>query len=310
LSWTEADIPDLAGRVAVVTGANGGLGFEATRELARRGAAVVMGVRSLDRGGRAAERIRAAVPGASLEVRQLDLGSLESIRRFAAAVLGDHPAVDLLVNNAGVMATPPGQTADGFETQVGTNHLGHFALTAAIMPALERATAGRVVTMTSIARQQGHPMTEAAVRGWPDYDPWRAYSDSKRANYQFGLELARRLADAGSPVASLVAHPGLSHTDLQTATVRNGGTGFSGRFWAFAARWVGMTPLHGVRPALRAATDPTARSGEFYGPRWTLRGAAVRLRVDPRTVPADELERLWRLSEAATGVEFRVAGRA
>jgi NAD(P)-dependent dehydrogenase (short-subunit alcohol dehydrogenase family) len=309
MAWSAADIPDLAGRVAVVTGANSGLGFEACRALAGRGATVLMGVRSMDRGRAAADRIRSEVPSAALEELELDLGSLDSVRAFARSVASGHAAVDLLLNNAGVMAMPRGTTADGFETQVGTNHLGHFALTAALLPALERAAAGRVVTMTSFARQQGRPLTEEAIRLGADYDPWRAYGDSKLANYQFGIELARRLAAGGSPVASLVAHPGLAHTDLQTATVRNGGTGFSGRFWAGAARWIGMPPPRGVLPALRAATDPGARNGEFYGPRWTLVGAPVRLRVKAEPGPIDAVERMWRISEGATASELRVAGR-
>jgi NAD(P)-dependent dehydrogenase (short-subunit alcohol dehydrogenase family) len=304
MAWTVNDMPDQSGRIAVITGANSGLGFEASRELARKKAAVVMAVRNMEKGQAAADRIRADIPTADLEVRQLDLGSLDSVRDFAAGVREEYDRVDILLNNAGLMATPAGETADGFETQVGTNHLGHFVLTEELMPLLEAAQAGRVVTMTSGARAQGRTLDEHRTRVNGDYKPWQAYGDSKLANYQFGIELARRLEAAGSSVSSLVAHPGLSHTNLQVATVENAGVGFSGRFWQVAARYVGMSPLEGTLPALRAATDPNAANGEFYGPRWNARGAATRLGPEPKRAAKADTERMWRISEAETGTVF------
>jgi len=304
MAWTINDIPDLGGRIAVITGANSGLGYEASRELARKGAKVVMAVRNLEKGRAAADRITAEIPGADLELRTLDLGSLESVRAFAALMREDHDHVDILLNNAGLMATPAGQTADGFETQVGTNHLGHFVLTGELMPALEAAPAARVVTMTSVARTQGQTLDERKTRLNDDYRPWQAYSDSKLANYQFGIELARRLEAADSSVSSLVAHPGLSHTNLQVATVENAGTGISGRFWLLAARYVGMKPLDGALPVLRAATDPEARNGQVYGPRWNFRGAPVEISLEERRVAGADTERMWRISGSQTGTVF------
>jgi NAD(P)-dependent dehydrogenase (short-subunit alcohol dehydrogenase family) len=306
MGWTIDDIPDQRGRIAVVTGANSGLGFEASRELARKQATVVMAVRDLAKGEAAAKRIRADVPESALEPRTLDLGSLESVRAFASRLAEEHDHVDILLNNAGLMATPAGLTSDGFETQVGTNHFGHFVLTEELMPLLEAAPAARIVTMTSGARMQGHTLSDDSARVGDDYDPWQAYGDSKLANYQFGVELARRLAAAGSSVSSLVAHPGLAHTNLQVATVENAGTGLSGRFWKVAARYIGMPPLAGALPGLRAATDPSAKNGEFYGPRWVARGAPVRLGPDEKRAAATETARMWSISEELTGTVFDV----
>lgn len=304
MAWTANDIPELNGTVAVVTGANSGLGLEATRELARKGATVVMGVRSLERGRAAADRIRTEIPAAALELREVDLGSLDSVRAFAEATLAEHDRIDILLNNAGLMATPPGETKDGFETQVGTNHLGHFVLTERLMPGLERAPAARVVTLTSVGRYTGRPLTEEHTRLNSRYGPWRAYGDSKLANYQFGIELARRLEAAGSSVSSLVADPGLSRTNLQVATVENAGGGIQGRFWRMMARYGGMAPTAGVLPVLRAATDPDARNGELYRPRWRFRGAPVKAKASQRLARPADTERMWRVSESHTDTVF------
>ena len=304
MAWTTNDIPDQSGKIAVITGANSGLGFEASRELVRKGATVVMAVRNMEKGQAAVDRISAEVPDADLELRTLDLGSLDSVRAFAARVHEEHDHVDILLNNAGLMATPAGQTNDGFETQVGTNHLGHFVLTQELMPVLEAADAARVVTVTSGARLQGHTLTETRIKLADDYDPWRAYGDSKLANYQFAIELARRLEAAGSSASSLVAHPGLSHTNLQVATAAAGGTGISGGFWKVTARYVGMSALGGALPVLRAATDPEAANGEFYGPRWNVRGAPVRLGPDEKRSAKEDTARMWDISESRTGTVF------
>ena len=188
MSWNINDIPDQSGKVAVVTGANSGLGYEASKALAAKNATVVMAARNMEKGQAAVDRIRAEIPTADLELRQLDLGSLESVDEFVAAVLGEHDTIDLLLNNAGLMATPAGETADGFETQVGTNHLGHFVLTMGLLPALENAPAARVVTQTSMARMQGTTLSEPTTHLNGEYSAWGAYGDSKLANYQFGIE--------------------------------------------------------------------------------------------------------------------------
>lgn len=304
MAWTTNDIPDQSGKIAVITGANSGLGFETSRELARKGATVVMAVRNMEKGQAAVDRITAVVPDADLELRTLDLGSLDSVRAFAARVREEHDHVDILLNNAGLMATPAGQTKDGFETQIGTNHIGHFVLTEELMPALAAADAARVVTMTSSARAQGRSLTEGRTHLGDGYSPWQAYGDSKLANYQFGVELARRLEAAGSSVNSLVAHPGLSHTNLQVATVENAGVGFSGRFWRIAARYLGMSALGGALPELRAATDPEAQNGQVYGPRWNLRGAPVAIGLEEGRVKTEDTSRMWSISESQTGTVF------
>jgi NAD(P)-dependent dehydrogenase (short-subunit alcohol dehydrogenase family) len=307
MAWTADDIPDQTGRVVVVTGANGGLGLETTREFARHGALVIMGVRNMEKAERARTEIVGAVPDALLEVRSLDLASLASVRAFAEDVVEAHPRIDVLVNNAGVMATPKRTTADGFELQFGTNHLGHFALTALLMPALVCATDGRVVTVTSTARHFNAGLDAQNLSLDENYTPWGAYGRAKKANMNFALELDRRLVEAGSSVRSYAAHPGLSNTDLQTQSVRETG-GASQRFFEKAAGWIGMEPAHGARPQLRAATDPDVRSGGLYTPRWATAGTPVWRPITGWVNQADEMALLWDLSEQETGVLFDVGG--
>ena len=311
MSWTAADIPDQTGRVAVVTGANGGLGLETARELARKGAHVVMAVRNMDKAATARADIRSDVPEASLEVHNLDLGSLDSVRAFAAEAHNTHERIDVLVNNAGVMATPPQQTADGFELQFGTNHLGHFALTALLMPALLRSPDGRVVTVTSTGRHWPLRIDFDDVHLTRNYGPWRAYGHSKKANAHFALELDRRLRAAGASVRSLVAHPGYTHTDLQAASARSTNhEGRSQRFFARNVQKVGMSPADGALSQLRAATDPEAEGGELYAPRFVQNGPPVRRPILPPSRPTKDLEELWELSERETGIEFEIPVKA
>lgn len=305
MTWTPADIPDLSGRVAVVTGANGGLGLETAKELARAGAHVVMAARNQGKAESARQQIESEVPEARLEVVPLDLGSLAAVREAATTILAAHPKIDLLLNNAGVMAVPEGRTADGFEIQLGTNHLGHFALTALLMPALARAESARVVSVTSTARHIGRPVDPKNPHLNGKYGPWRAYGQSKLANLHFAIELHRRLHKAGSTVSSLVAHPGLSDTDLQTTSVRESG-GFSQRFFENAAGLTGMSPAHGARPSLRAATDPKARSGQLYAPRFVNNGAAVRRPLMGRSLNRHAAQQLWDVSERETRIVFDV----
>jgi len=307
MSWTAADIPDQAGRTVVVTGANGGIGLETARELARRGALVVMAVRNQEKAAAAHEAIVADVPEAALEVRRLDLGSLASIRSFAADLLDGHDSIDLLINNAGVMATPQLETGDGFELQFGTNHLGHFALTALLWPAVRARAGARVVTVTSTARHFGKPVDPADPHLADGYDPWRAYGQSKLANMHFAVALDHRLRAAGLTVASLAAHPGYANTDLQAASARSS-KGSSQRFFAATVRWVGMPAERGALPQLRAATDPTAGGGELYAPRWANFGPPVRRPIMERSVRQADLDALWAVSERETGVTFDVDG--
>ncbi|WP_075735286.1 oxidoreductase, partial [Streptomyces acidiscabies] len=266
--WSTGEIPDQEGRVAVVTGANSGLGYIAARELARKGAYVVLACRSETRGKAAAERLRGEVPGAEAEVRLLDLGDLRSVHRFADRFPYDQ--LDLLVNNAGVMAVPYGTTVDGFETQFGVNHLGHFALTGLLLPRLLQAGPGaRVVTVSSMM----HAMSNVDLRdpnGLRSYHRWTAYARSKTANLLFTHALARRLADAGSPVVAAAAHPGYAATGLASGV---GGRG-SRFLMELGDRSFAQSAEAGALPILYAATADAVRPDSFTGPSFAMwRGA-------------------------------------
>ncbi|HEX6753477.1 MAG TPA: oxidoreductase [Solirubrobacterales bacterium] len=304
VSWGVADIPDLSGRTAVVTGANGGLGLETARALAGAGAGVVLAARNQQRAAEAMESIRASVPGASLRLAELDLGSLESVRKTATEILDAHETVDVLVNNAGVMGIPEQKTADGFEMQFGVDHLGHFALTALLMPALLRAEAARIVTVTSTAHHMGRAVDPENPHLHGRYRPWRAYGQAKLANFHFGLGLDRLLRHAGAPAASLIAHPGLSNTELQAVSVKETGGGLSQRFFLTLARSVGMTPATGALSQLRAATDPGAKGGELYGPLFVNSGQPVRKPILRRIGMNGAIARLWEVSERETGLRL------
>lgn len=306
VAYTLDSIPDLTDTTAVVTGANGGLGLQTAKALAGKGAHVVVAARNQQKARTAVEQILAQAPHASLEVVGLDLGSQRSVATAAEVILGTHDAVDILVNNAGLMATPERATQDGYEMQLGVNHLGHWTLTALLMPALLAAPAARVVTVTSTAHHIGRPVGPDNPHMHGRYDPWRAYGQSKLANYHFGLGLARQFEEAGVSAQSLLAHPGLSHSDLQTTTVAEGGGGWMGSFWAWMAEHTGMDVERGAMPQIRAATDPQARGGEFYGPRLVNNGPAVRLPVLRPGADA-AITTLWEVSERETGVPLIVA---
>ena len=306
MGWTAADIPDQAGRTAVVTGANGGLGLETARALAAAGAHVVMAVRNQDKGAQALADIRRGAPDASLEVVGLDLASQASVREAAERIVAAHEKIDILVNNAGVMGIPERRTVDGFEMQFAVDHLGHYALTALLMPALLGADAARVVTVTSTAHHMGRAVDPANPHLEGRYGPWRAYGQAKLANFHFGIGLQRRLEAAGAPAASLIAHPGLSNTDLQAVSVQETGGGLSQRFFHRLARSTGMSPEEGARPQLRAATDPGAKGGEFYVPRFFNNGPPVRRPILRRIGMDGAIARLWEVSEHETGLRIDV----
>lgn len=306
MAWTSADIPDQSGRTAVVTGANGGLGLETSRALAAAGGHVVMAARNSEKAAAAVDDIRSDVPNASLEVVALDLGSQASVREAAERILAGHPKIDVLVNNAGVMGIPERRTVDGFEMQFGVDHLGHWTLTALLMPALLRADAARVVTVTSTAHHMGRAVDPTNPHLDGRYGPWRAYGQAKLANFHFGIGLHRLLAGAGAPAASLIAHPGLSNTELQAVSVQETGGGPSQRFFHALASRTGMAPGDGARSQLRAATDSAARSGEFYGPAFVNNGPPVRKPILRRVGMATAISRLWEVSERETGVRIKV----
>lgn len=302
MSWSAADIPDQTGKTAVVTGANGGLGLATARALAAAGATVVIAARNQERAAGAMGRIRDGIPDASLELVELDLGSLDSVGNAATKILAAHQAIDILVNNAGLMGIPERRTADGFEMQFGVDHLGHFALTARLLPALLKAPAARVVTVTSTAHHMGRAVDPDNPNLDGRYGPWRAYGQAKLANFHFGLGLDRLLRRAGAPAASLVAHPGLSNTELQAVSVEETGGGLSQRFFLKLARTVGMSPGEGALSQLRAATDPAAKGGEFYGPLFVNNGPPVRKPILRRLGMNRAIERLWQVSERETGL--------
>lgn len=300
MPWTMADSPDQSGRIALITGANSGLGLETARALASRGATVVLACRSRRRGEEArAELLPAAAAG--LEVLELDLADLASVRAGAHWVRENYGRLDLLVNNAGVMAPPRRLTRDGFELQFGTNHLGHVALTAALLPLMEGRNDARVVTVTSGAQYFGRIAFDD-LQSEQRYDRWAAYSQSKLANVMFALELNERLAAAGSTVASLAAHPGLARTNLQPASVAAAGSRFEGLAYRL------MDPLFqsaamGALPQLYAATAPDARGGEHYGPdQWGgMRGWPTPVRIAPAALDPQIRRRLWEVSEQLVG---------
>lgn len=298
MGWSLADVHDLTGRVAVVTGASSGLGLETTKALAGAGAHVVMAARDPARTTEAQERVRAAHPTASTEFVDMDLASLASIETAAGKIRATHPRIDILVNNAGVMATPPRRTADGFEMQFGVNHLGHWALTAHLMPTL--LDGGRVVSVTSFARLNARPVDPDDPHLEKGYDPWRAYGQSKLANAHFAAGLQDEFERRGLPASSVAAEPGVSHTNLQVRTVEQGGTGWSGRFWRWWARNLGSSQDAGALMLIRASVDPTLSGGEMVGPQWGLRGNPVVRPIRRRS--ADAIRVLWEVSERETGL--------
>lgn len=291
--WGLADLPDQSGRTAIVTGGNSGLGAETVRALANAGARVLLACRDRAKGDAVARAVSGAV-----EVRELDLADLASVRAFAAGV--DEP-VDLLINNAGVMAPPRGRTADGFETQIGTNHLGHFALTGLL---LERVR-DLVVTLSSNAHRLGRIKFDD-MQSERRYGAWTAYNQSKLANLLFALELQRRLDAAGSAVRSLAAHPGYADTNLQFAgpAMAQGGIGRS--LTRFGNRAIAQSGAAGALPTLYAATVPDLPGGTYVGPRGLgeLRGAPKVVRPRSNARDPQAAARLWEVSERLTGVTF------
>jgi len=261
---------------------------------------VVMAARNREKADSALTAVAAIHPDASLEIVELDLASLQSIETAALAVFSKHSTIDILVNNAGVMAMPEGKTEDGFEMQFGVNHLGHWALTAQLLPALLGAPAARVVTVTSTAHHFGKRVDPANPHLEGEYDPWKAYGQAKLANYHFAIGLQRQFDDAGLHAASLVAHPGLSNTGLQANTVRQGGASGSAEFWHNLAQRTGMSPAAGALPQLRAATDPKARGGQMYAPRFINFGAAVRRPILRKFGMSESIRVLWEVSERET----------
>ncbi|MFJ8795308.1 SDR family NAD(P)-dependent oxidoreductase [Streptomyces sp. NPDC102462] len=297
MEWTERDVPEQRGRVAVVTGANTGLGFETARVLAERGASVVLAVRDTEKGKQAAARMIGDVT-----VQALDLTSLDSVRAAAAALRDRHRRIDLLINNAGVMYTPKQTTRDGFELQFGTNHLGHFALTGLLLDLLLPVPGSRVVTVSSTGHRIRAAIHFDDLQWERSYSRVGAYGQSKLANLMFTYELQRRLAAHGSTVA-VAAHPGMSNTELARNTPAIVRTPLT---W-LAPAITQKAPM-GALPTLRAATDPAVLGGQYYGPggRTEVKGHPRLVTSSPQSYDAATQHRLWTTSEELTGIKFPI----
>ncbi|MEF9884209.1 oxidoreductase [Streptomyces sp. P9-A4] len=301
--WTADRIPDQTGRIFLVTGANSGLGLATTRELALRGGRVILAVRDEEKGRRAVERLTAdGVAPDLLAVRPLDLADLDSVRAFAGRVLEEHPRLDVLINNAGVMAPPRTLSPQGHELQFATNHLGHFALTGLLLDLLAAGRDPRVVTVSSINHRQGSLHFDD-LTGEHGYGPMAFYNQSKFANAVFGQELHRRLTATGSPVRGVLAHPGYTATRLQTRDTSGLAKLVFGRI---GNPLLAQRPERGALPQLYAATEPGLAGGEFIGPDGPgeLRGTPTRVRLSDAAADPGTGRRLWELSEGLTGVRF------
>lgn len=306
--WTIEDIPSQASRIAVVTGGNSGLGFETVKALAGKGAHVILASRDVEKGNAAREQIERQTPEASIEVMQLDLASLAAIRAFAEAYQAKQARLDLLINNAGVMATPRRTTADGFELQFGTNHLGHFALTGLLLETLLKTPDSRVVTVSSIGEKAGR-INFADLMGERFYERWTAYNQSKLANVLFAYELQRKLHSAGATTISLAVHPGFVETGLRTELMARR-TPFFQRLVGFMFEGLSKSVEMGVLPQLYAATAPAVRGGEYYAPDGFMQrsGHPKRVRSSRKSYDEDLAGRLWQASEELTGVKYEALG--
>lgn len=309
--WTVAEMPDQSGKTAIVTGANSGTGFEAARGLARKGAHVVMACRNLEKGEKARQQILAEVPDAALDLMALDLADLASVEAFADAFLAKHDRLDILLNNAGVMAIPFRHTANAFEMQFGTNHLGHFALTGWLLPAILRTPGARVVTVSSNVHERGK-IDFDNLNSEKSYSRWGAYAQSKLANLLFAYELQKRLVLADVDVISVGTHPGYSATNLQAAGPEMDGSGLRKQMmdvmnWMFA-----QSAEMGALPLLYAATAPDVYGGAYYGPDGFqgARGYPTRASSSRASHDQEAAARLWRASAALTGVTYAALDKA
>ena len=301
MKWTAANIGDFTGRVIVVTGANSGLGFEATKALILHGATVVAACRDTTKGA-----VCASLPGPGrADVRALDLADLASVTAFADGIRTDYPVVDVLINNAGVMALPRSETADGFERQFGTNHLGHFALTGQLLPPLLAAPAARVVTTSSSAHRMGR-MNFADLQSQQRYRRWAVYGQSKLANLLFTYELQARFTHAGVKAIAVAAHPGYANTNLQSAHARATGSTLEHRITDLTNSLLGQSAEMGALPELYAAVAPGVHGGDYYGPDGFMetRGHPTLVTPIDRARDMGDAARLWAASVKLTGVDY------
>ena len=305
--WITQNLPDLSGTLAVITGANSGIGFETTKALAGNGAQVVMAIRSLERGQAAAERIRSQHPQARLEIMLLDLADLDSVHRFADEFLERYTSLPVLINNAGLMGVSHRLTQDGFEMLFGVNHLGHFALTGLLLPLILAAPAGRVVTLSSmmhLVARRGFDGLDGARR--QDFDG--TYSQSKLANLLFAYELQRRLEQTGSKAISLACHPGYAATNLQLAGARQSGSKVMEVAWTVLNHTMAQSAVMGALPVLYAVTSPDVNGGDYIAPHLLFgwRGTPTKARSSRLSYDPTLATRLWELSEEWTGVKYNL----
>jgi NAD(P)-dependent dehydrogenase (short-subunit alcohol dehydrogenase family) len=293
--WTEENIPDQSGKVAIVTGSNSGIGFETAHHLVRKGALVILAVRNIEAGTAAVERIKSEIPNAQCEAMHLDLSSLASVRSFAHAFRQQHQKLDLLINNAGVMVPPYTKTKDGFELQLGVNHLGHFALTGLLLDLILKTPNSRIVTVSSMAHRYGE-ITFDDLNRESDYKPMPTYGQSKLANLLFTYELQRKLDGKETNTIAVAAHPGWTATELQR---HSGLIDFLNRFFA-------QTPREGAWPTLYAATAEDVSGSEYFGPDgfYEMRGHPKKVTSNDKSHDAAVADRLWKVSEELTGVQF------
>lgn len=304
MAWAATDIPDLSGKVFLITGGNSGLGYETALEAAGHGARTIIACRDEKKAGEALERIRAARPGAKVEAMSLNLANLASIRAFAKAFHEQFQKLDVLINNAGVMAIPRRTTADGFEMQLGTNHLGHFALTGLLLDLLVASGAGRVVNVSSGMHKMGR-MDFDDLQREKHYSKWSVYGQSKLANLLFAYELDRRLAARGREVRSLACHPGYASTNLQGGAARMTGSSFGQRVWSWLNLLFAQSAEMGALPTVFAAAAEEARGRDYIGPRsLQMFGYPTRQRSNARSRDEATARRLWEVSEELTGVSF------
>ncbi|MBA2176597.1 SDR family NAD(P)-dependent oxidoreductase [Halobacillus locisalis] len=307
--WSLIDIPSLEGKVIVVTGGNGGLGYEAVNVFAKRGATVILASRSVERGQEAHAKIVKETPQADVEVMELDLGDLESVHNFAHAFKQKYDRLDVLLNNAGVMTTPYGKTKDGFEQQLGINHLGHFALTGLLFDHIKQTPEARIVNISSNAHKSGKVNFDNLMfEGGKGYTPMKAYGQSKLANLLFTYELQRKINDAGLTVKSVAAHPGIANTNLTRHIENKALFKVVGPLLGFMTQ----DSFNGALPGIRAATDQTVIGGEYFGPSGFQEFKGDPIVVLPITAAYDVMDAktLWKKSEELTGVEFPVSEQA
>ena len=305
-NWKQDNIPDQTGKIIVITGANSGLGFESAKTLASKGATIVMAVRNLSKGDAAYNDILRENPNASLDLMKLDVSNLESVHEFAAAFKAKYDRLDILLNNAGVMAIPRQETADGFEMQLGVNHLGHFALTGLLLDVVVKTPNARIHNVTSSANYMGS-INFDDLMGEQEYSRWGAYGQSKLANVFFTFELQKRLTAARYDTIVNTSHPGLVVTNLQANSVEQSQTGIEGLLYRVIEPIMAQDITMGVLPMLYGMTAEDAKGGAFYGPRtFNLRGYPAEKKANKAAYDTDALRRFWEVSEKLTGIRYDI----